>query len=474
MIKYLLICLAGLPLCSATYAHPSTFIKTAEIVNFFNEHPNVIWDSFNFNDGPIVVHNGTPELLAFNLYPQEEHWEKVTDLAHLAWITRHDAADLHHIGFHPSYPIENKLAFVYGFKSDYSMHDRNYQAFVHEKFHGFQFLHFKNIFIQDSMYQDHLNTDIQQLLFFENKALAALLADLSSVENMKDVIAVYETRRPIMQEKSRVWEDWQLRMEGIAEYVDVDTFLKLPILDVSPLQLLDYYTQRNFSWLSSEPINVVDSAIKWRNYSVGAISALALDELKIDDWKEKVEQGATPMELLSTHFNLNKNEIKNRFKRIKSKWNDPSYLQKIADEIQAYNNILDAIGNEYERTPGVEIQWKIFSLCPSGANMDKSYYLANGGMVSLNMTTHQACYEDNGSFNLEMIKQPIVYENNHKEGQRYKVAGSILIDGQPFSELPNIGVFKQFDINSATVKLSYTGQACYLHDGNRLEIFECL
>lgn len=71
------------------------------------------------------------------------------------------------------------------------------QAFVKaaeiiQFFHFFQWQYFRNIHTIGN-YADHINSDIQYLVYLENKTLAALLQDLSSIEKMKDEIAVYET-----------------------------------------------------------------------------------------------------------------------------------------------------------------------------------------------------------------------------------------------------------------------------------------
>lgn len=449
--------------------YPASFSVAAKIIHFFDEKPDIIWPNFNLHNTPIIVHEETPLLLGFNLFPNDQSWISTPDFGN-AWINTQDFQNLHRINIHPAYPIENKFAYIFSLAPKGNI-SRRYQAFVHEKFHFFQY---ENFVLDDpGLFRDHLNLDIQWLIFLENAALMSLLDDITSEEKMKDVVAIFEKRRRLMHQDSVNWDRYQNRMEGIAEYVDVKTFIELPILEIPSLSILRDYSKKNFSDDISE---IIDSSIKWRYYSVGAISGLALDVLELPNWKAQVTNNASPLEILSMHFNLSDAEIHDRVQKLESQFDVNVQKEKIIASIKSYQFDIDSIEKQYNEMPGFDFQWNVHLSCPSGAYSEKGYYLADGNRISLSTTSSELCKKENETYSADLLKHPIMYSYRY-DGYRLKIdpAATIELNGKKIdpSMLEVSGKVNSLKIESETFSLSYQGNLCYQQEQGKTIFQPC-
>lgn len=304
-----------------------------------------IWPGFNPGETPAVFHFSNGHLYGFGLQGECPLWEKKLVKGQKVLFCPSHPANLTPLD--PSFSIENQKAFIFSLDHENDHSDLPLFTFIHEHFHTHQFKYFKNIGGGRPIAADYQTADQLGLIELENRLLTQYLLT-GTKDRLKDYVAVNQSRRMHMHPSSIAWEDNQQRMEGLADYVSVKTFAEFPVTSFSDPKMA-ILVMREKKTVGSP--SLVEDAIKGRHYFVGAVIALALDEMGIS-WKDRIAEGNISLQkLLENSLGVPTNHLTSIMKQFN--WNEIKV--KIDLELQQQNQVKEQLLSEFDRQEGIRM-----------------------------------------------------------------------------------------------------------------------
>lgn len=361
-----------------------------------------IWPTLNWSSAPLIVTFENGHFFAFHLNSQDPAWQKITIKGMEVQIANEDRWGLKELQMQAWFEIEGKKAFTHRLNEVGSALE-DVLIMAHERFHRHQGEHFITKEAQ-GISQDHLNEENLAWAEMEDLLLRDFLGAEkdNKLELIKDFIAVNQMRRNALEEESLLWENGQLRMEGLADYVSTKAFGgEKDLLRVHPLE---------------ENIDeFIDDMIKWRHYMAGAALGYALDFLEVKEWKEKVESGENLADLLAKNVPLTKEEQKSRLIKVSKRLNYKKRRRNAASKIENYHNQLDTIYANYENKEGISLFVAHPRLPISGGGLnERIIHMEEGGTVAINDAS--LATTPDGSWKFETINVSHLFM--HRDGVR--------------------------------------------------------
>lgn len=428
VISILFVCL----LTSLYSAQPEEQIatKVSEIIQATgNARANEVWPGFNIATAPTVVSFSQKGLYLFDSNSGNTRWEKTTLAGKKAFYTAQDAWNVASIPFLANFDLEGESAYVFNMDPVLNTGDPlSYHIFVHERFHRYQFEHFKQKKDFGS-YRDQMNIENLTFIQLEEKALFQFMQTdgNSKKEALLDFVALNTVRRLLIAPSSILWEDHQQKMEGLAEYVSFKLFDTFPELQVEKgseklAQLLLQY--------SKNP-EIMERTMKWRHYGVGAAVGYALDSLHVKNWKERVEnEDVSLVEMLTEAQPLSAQELLERLNIALISYQVGETHATAKANVESYQARTQKVMQTYKQIDGIEISITSPStVAISGkGTTDKNLSLPNGANVSIN--DNSIFSSSDQKWRLELSDQPYVFQAGPAREFKCEKEAVVEIDGE--------------------------------------------
>lgn len=330
--------------------------QLAQVAALYQEEGKA-WPGLKWSEAPLILSFGEGEFYALGL--KAEGFEQGETYA----VAKGDEWGFGQMKMHPAFEIGGQAAFFFKMSGE-----RAVKILAHERFHRYQMDRFQEgEGVQPRGYKQHLNAENVALMGLEEELLREFVQQ-GRLESIREYAAVYQERAKLLDEESVAWEEMQLRMEGMADYVAA----KMMGDEKSVLA-------------KSDEGSLVENAMKWRNYGVGAALGLALDALKVEGWKEQVEKGVGLNGLLQGNLKLSNEEKKQLVAKAKTRFQFKRKRKQVAKQVAEYTGRLDALKAEHESKEGFCV--KVGNLygvgISGGGRSDAIYYLEDGSQVSV-------------------------------------------------------------------------------------------
>lgn len=390
-----------------------------------NKNTNDIWPGYALS-GSTLVHLQNGHVYGFGISGEDSRWTRFVERAGSYYYSGQDFWGLKDIPLSFSHPFEGKNAFVIKLDIPGQIDERSFIILVHERFHVFQFENFQGIVPGE--YRKHLDIENQALIQLENFILLDYLKTREA-DLLKDFAAVNSERHRVLDADSIKWENLQQRMEGTAEYVQTQTYIRCPNI-IPAFNGIEFLTKRAEKNLKDSTELVLNS-IKWRHYQVGAILGIALDQLSVVNWKSTVAEGRSLTELLKNKLGLDDSEQKKRLENAKRAYNFASLEEAAKISVRDYEKNISSQYELYRDLSGQEIilNTEAAQGCTSGGFAKDSLYLPDGGLFETDLTGNIRCPGTEISFNKIPFKISTTTAHKFKVDSKTKA----VIDGKTFN-----------------------------------------
>lgn len=395
----------------------------------FNRTWDQVWPELNYQADPTIIVL-PPYIAAYNLPCKHAAWEKKEGYS----ITQEDPWGLKKEQMNPQFQIEGKLAFVFQVKVNPYQHPLF--ALVHEKFHSFQFDHFKQGALLKG-YPDLFNLDNLALMQIEDK----ILADWNRTQDpqlIQDWALLNSYRSLFLQKDSLNWEDTQEKMEGLADYVAQGVLPKSapPNILLSP---------------QAPPSAYVEHAMKWRYYGVGSTLGHMLDSLKVNGWKKRVAEGTSTLREEIDHAVLLDPSL---YSVILERYQYEDVKKRIAISIDSYRSKLDQIASAYAKEQGITIQLESPPKTASGGDSQGIFFTHDGTIVTVSDRSQTISDDSTWQMNTNLL--PAIYMKNRIKEFKEDENLVVYIDGQPLLVKELLSANKGVIFHSINWKGKYT------------------
>jgi hypothetical protein len=416
-MKYIIIlCLLTVCLLSAGSVSTSENTRISLIADQMYQDQSSVWPTLNWKTGPLIVTFDNGHIYAFNLKTEDPSWQKVKVGENTVLYAEKDNWGVLPLQMQSEFEIEGQQAFIYHMKmTDSSLHDVSILA--HERFHRHQGEEFTMKEGQGASL-DHLSVENLTWGDIEDQLLRDFLKSTNEekIEHLKDYISVNHMRREAIDPLSVQWENGQLRMEGLADYVSTKAYGGESLLLAMHPEV-------------EHEDDFVDEAIKWRHYMAGAAIGYGLDYIGVTNWKAKAEQGEPLADILYTSMPISKSEQDQRIKKVQKKLNNKKRRKSAQDKLDQHHDQLAELEEQYEKSHGV----KMFlgrppvSISGGGAN-DSMVYLDNGSIVALNDASIATTSDGKWSFETKRVSHLFQHLKGVREVKVDKMAAVLIND----------------------------------------------
>lgn len=350
------------------------------------------------------------------------------------------------------FPVNGADSFAYRYEQD-GKPEEDIRTVVHERFHVFQKTGFKpGRYAQRSSEPDGEDLAMAAL---EQKALKAALAAgerQAAARFVGQFIAAREARYARFPD-ARYKETYEERSEGTARYVEYGLMLRdgLAPQPGGPAAMFS----RHLDWFPD-----VDAMEKSRYYATGAAQGLLLDRAGRGDWKEKVNSGSSPYDVLRQVF-PSPDEAALAGARLEHGYDGllKTGLQKASDFQAAKAAAIAA----YEALPGME--WSV----PTAVNM--GYSVASpaydlGGNETLMPEMYMIDARTEG-YSLNVNDRPAVLGVS---AVRFHAAAAVTLDGRPFQPADGIYHFTSLAVTEPGLDLLVSRPGTLSVAGGKAEV----
>ncbi len=422
------------------------------ITQYSHQHSNnAVWPGYDLTQTPILISFDNGHVFIFNHPASQVEWQTLNIQGSLVQYSPQDLWGIGKTAFNPHFLFEGKSTYLFNMQKAIQDPKKPLHVLVHERFHQYEFEHFNPPPILGN-YQDHLNPENLALAKIEEVLLKEYMQSKdegSKSELLRDYIAVNTMRRLIIQFPSVTWEDHQQVMEGLADYVGykmAEVLQLVPGFDARrelSQALLKEFRGKDYS----------DHAIKWRHYSIGAALGYILDDLKIPQWKRRIEVGqASLQQILDEAVPMSIQEIEHRFEKALLTYGYDSLFERVAATTHKFELEIQTMIDGYEQLQGVVVSIGNpgKGLSGSGYN-DRMLYLPDGSTLSINDNL-QSLSEDN-DWQLKLQNIPYLFKKGSGD-MEFKVDSSctIVIDQESYTIKQWISELRQKPFKHVSIK----------------------
>lgn len=386
-----------------------------------------VWPGFQLAESPVVLWFDNGHVYALNMKGKRGWKSIILPLGTQVLFSSVDRWGVTNVQMNPEFEVEGQKAYV--FHMDLIKGDPflPFFVFVHERFHPYQEANFEET--PPGEYKDHLNAENLALMHLEGELLVEFLQSSDAedkLEILKDFVAVHKERLNQLDEESRLWENHQQSIEGLADYVGLRTMERTGMRMFAQMHLL--MTMRSHV----EDPNITELSIKRRHYGVGATLAYALDYLHVKGWKKQVQNGKALDDLLVEALGLTDVDTTQRLADVKKEFKYSDLKDDIVAEAKEYSEEIAFLLNDYRSQKGLTLRIAKPKDNPvSGGGMDKRMlYLADGSILSVENQSDSSTADRKWTMTLDV---PYVFQD--KDGvHEFKVDkdSKISIDNEPY------------------------------------------
>lgn len=371
--------------------------QVGKLLPVISSRENSGWPNFYINEIPTLLTFETGRIYAVGLKGSEK-WKKIRIDGQELYFSDEDFWNATGLKLHPAFDIEGQKAFLFQISKEPNLK----HVFAHERFHLYQLKHFSPDKPSQEGYTDHLNQNNLALAKLEDRILGAFLKQEDNemrLELLKDFLAVHDQRKKEISLSSKLWEDQQQRMEGLADYVAFQ-------MGEGILGLINSIGQ------DAQNEDLSDYIIKWRHYFTGAALAYGLDFIEAPDWKIAVEKGRSLAECLEDYLPVEAD----RLEAIKLKFDYAEISKKVEKLVLEFAAQLETLRENYENLEGfpVRIGTPRGLGITGGGSTEKIFSLEDGTTISLNDASSSTTSDSNWKFSTHSM--PYLIQN----GQGYR------------------------------------------------------
>lgn len=406
------------------------------------------WPELQWSEAPLIVTYEDGEIYALGLKTRESVWEEAVEGV---LVTKEDLWNVSRERLHPFFPIGDEEAFVFRMSGP-----RAVKILAHERFHRFQMDHFEDG-ANAGGYKQHLNVENVALMAVEEALLQEFVQN-DSIESVFEYAAIHREREALLDDESLDWEEMQQRLEGMADYVAAK-------MTGEEKQVLAHINDEG----------LVENAMKWRHYGVGAALGLALDALDVKQWKERVQKGEGLGKLIDAAVSLTKEQEAALSKKAKKRFNYKKKKKKVKGQIDAYQATLQGVDQAFSEDAGPTL--KIGNLTgvgiSGGGRSQAIYYLTDGSQVIVKDQSFSASMDGRWSFE---TKEPTTLYQRSQGYREVKALSDleIVLDEQVFDQevdCPREYPFNSLTLDSLAVNLEVKdAPGVLVHQGNEVEV----
>lgn len=398
---------------------PLEFQLLNQVDQMIEQPQYVVWPGLNMAQTPIVLIFPNQKIVAFHLKTDNPEWHVVDPQRPYILLTKNDRWKISEIMLHPAFSIEGQKVFVFNLAKGEG--NEPIPIMAHEWFHRYQMDKFRPETVIARQYRDQLNLTNLVLMRLEEVILLKFLqAKEDRIECIKDFVAVNYIRKQIIHPESWAWETHEQKMEGLADFISMRMFHREQNL-INSLEQAD-------------DKSLIEKAIKWRHYDVGAAMGIALDEIKAKDWKLEVEKNGKNQAELLHEFLPVEEDLFTRFELIKCRYPFHEIESTISAHLDAYNGEISHWMANYDSTAGLVVKLSApRHLGISGGGDSVHIFTLGDGTIFSIQDQSRSTTTDN-FWKLETKKVPVFFQN--KQGYReFKVEkeAKISIDGEQYA-----------------------------------------
>lgn len=372
---------------------------------------NQIWPGYCPADQAIYLNFPSQHrLFALYFQPKSSYWQQITVAGKPIFYTEQDPWNIGHLRMTPNVVIDEQRGFLMQMKHD--AFDKDGLLLLHEMFHFYQLQHFKK---QWRRYQADLFSETNLFYSAIEYALTQSYLATSDIELIKDLLALRHLRRQSVSRDTLAWENLQQSLEGLADYVSYSAV---------------YQHNRNkihALLLKKNQHAMVPHMLKWRHYRVGFVLADALDQLAVEQWRQKVMAGQTLISLLEKQLHLSTAEKRRRADALVEQYQPLKRQSQQA--LDDYKQELEQVDQAFQKHPGTALYLRYPKAnLVGGEKAKKSYHLLNGGVIKVDVTGEMHSVDLRWQVNFTHLPYLI-----NRGGALMKIAANptVNIDGQP-------------------------------------------
>lgn len=416
ILAFLLITLFSCPSFSAEISKKEEeFVeKIGNTVELLANHPNAskVWKTFDLSNTPLIVTFGSKNIYAFGLKNPSPAWQQKQVGKTLVSYSEIDHWGVTKVSMQAEFQVDGESVFVFNIDESEGrgLTERPVLVLVHELFHHYQFQHFKEP-TEFGHYVDQMNMQNLALINIEERILIDFLRvkDEYKLEMLKNFMAVNSARKQITDPKSIKWEQFQQVMEGLADYTSIQTFNTFPIISDFDAHKHLQYVLAGYVY-SDDPQEL---AVKWRHYGVGATLGIALDYLKVSDWKDKIEsENESQISLLEQELKLSDMEVENRLNIVNQNYHYDEIEQNLEAKVLGFKSMISRLMDDYHNQKGliVTIQKPLDASVNGGGSSHGIFHLEDGLTVSVKDKSVSASTDN--LWKMELKEIPFIFQDS--------------------------------------------------------------
>ncbi|MBI4667838.1 MAG: hypothetical protein HY747_01430 [Elusimicrobia bacterium] len=245
------------------------------------------------------------------------------------------------------YPVNGRPVFLYEVDEQA---DGVFRTVVHERFHIYQKDWKPLLMALPGDWQEPYpveNVENLAMATLEQKVLADALSAATPLgirESIRNFAAVRQKRLNLIPTSAYVLELSEERSEGTARYVEA----------LADEEIYGNNAREQIAFMLRTKLGV-EQLQKWRFYATGAGMALLLDKKGIL-WKNKVENGLSPWQVLRSNTPIDDSEVERRAQLMKQRYHYDWLLANAKELVEKYKTEKEKAWQDFINAPGYRLK----------------------------------------------------------------------------------------------------------------------
>lgn len=391
--------------------------EIANAIQHANDHPDV-WPGFNISSTPSIVYFSNLHNYAYDFLPINANWKQIQRQGKPIFFLEKDEYGINNQPWGYGVLIDNQQSYLFHYMDILDL-NANRHIFLHERFHMYQLEAFPREFLlyMTQPYTGFNHIENVKLSYLEIKVLNNYLLN-SNIDSLKDYVAINQYRENLIGVESSQYEQGKEMMEGLADYYAYTVANK----DDESRKISMIKSYQNVCSLE----NVIKCEMHQRYYFTGAVVGVALDQLAINGWKEKMIKDRISIRgQLYRALPMNEAQIKKRIESAKIRYHYEELTKPIEQELISFQVELKNKQDTYSQMDGVILNIKktpcnLFGQIKS----EKEYFISSNTLFNTNVVGNSSCQD--GSIKVNYLHLPFVFESDEYKNE-FKIASDTKI-----------------------------------------------
>ncbi|WP_058473103.1 hypothetical protein [Legionella quateirensis] len=448
MGKIIYLLLSFLIMTNNLFANNNELLLTRELsqsLALINSNAN-IWPKFKISSKPIIVYFSNQHHYAYYFSPINSNWKIQSDQSFPVYFLDHDEYEIDNLSWSDGNIIDGQPSFVFGLETIKDISNRDIlHLLFHERFHIFQFEDFPVQIYNFGTYTGFNQIENVKLTYIEDLALGEYLTN-DNIEALKDYVAINQYRQKLMGDISTIYEATKENMEGIADYYG----WSVAISNEAERNQAMITTYKNKCGIDK----LIKCQLQDRYYFTGAAVGIALDNLSVGDWKDKlVKNKSFIRNQLHQYFSFSDTQISQRVNQAKERYNYAEITRPIEVAIERYKERRSKEMNSYNNQPGVKLNIERRPCNLFGMTMaDENFYIDSNIQLYINQIGNSSCPDH--SIIVNYFNIPYVLKTENIGRIQVKIDNDTLleIDGKSISAKDLSATDTAIDFNNLYLK----------------------